>query len=303
MTLPKIAILLSTCDSYWPIACLTQEKIHQFWKNHPPIYIAGVAMPKRGNCLPFSGDPRNWVQVTFEAVQAMEERGFQYLFLILDDHPPLGGCHSRYLNELLPSEAMKLEAVNVNLIGWDQFQPFRGVHLGVSHLHFMRNHSDFKWKFSLHPSLWNVKDLCLILDQLLYNFPEVVSARAFEGQAELAGNLVIKEIQEKTFRICGDRYAAGHRWFEQRTKRQIGTLLLHACRWSTGFLGGEKALSHIDQKSSIYFKYLNGPYPMYWSGLMRLGRLHKDALCFLTKTGRGSWVREIKSLSMMRYVE
>jgi hypothetical protein len=297
MTPLKIAILLSTCDSYWPIACLTRDKIHQFWKDHPPIYVAGISQVKGRDYLPFSGDPRNWVQVTFEAARALKERGFQYLFLILDDHPPLGRCHTRYMNNLLPSEATKLGAVHVNLIGWDQFQPWQGEYLGEPHLYFMRNHIDFKWKFSLHPSLWDVKSLCLILERLLVDFPEVSTARAFEGRAERAGMLVEKEIQKKTFRICGDRYAVGHRWFEQRTKRRMATFLLHACRWSTRLWGGEETLSRLDHESSIYIKYLNGPYPMYWSGLMQQGRPHEDALHFLTKTGQGELATQVRNLS------
>jgi hypothetical protein len=161
----------------------------------------------------------------------------------------------------------------------------------------MRNHIDFKWKFSLHPSLWDVKSLCLILERLLVDFPEVSTARAFEGRAERAGMLVEKEIQKKTFRICGDRYAVGHRWFEQRTKRRMATFLLHACRWSTRLWGGEETLSRLDHESSIYIKYLNGPYPMYWSGLMQQGRPHEDALHFLTKTGQGELATQVRNLS------
>ena len=85
--------------------------------------------------------------------------------------------HSDYLNRSLPDTAENLSAIQVNLIGWDQFQPQSGVALEAEQWHWQRNNQDFQWKFSLHPGLWHTETLMHLLKRL---HPGVKTARAFE---------------------------------------------------------------------------------------------------------------------------
>ena len=61
---------------------------------------------------------------------------------------------------------------------------------------------------------------------------------------------------------------------------------------------GKTVLEMLDRRLMPYLGYINGPYPMFWSGLLRQGRFHEDALRFLDSTGRHTLVEEILGLPL-----
>jgi hypothetical protein len=73
--------------------------------------------------------------------------------------------------------------------------------------------------------------------------------------------------------------------------------LIHLGRVCTGAMG-KTALEKLDQRLMPYLGYINGPYPIFWSGLLRQGRLHEDALRFLERTGRHAMAEEILRLPL-----
>ena len=89
-----VAILLSTCDAYEAFARFTLCQLDLHWGNHPPVFISGLSRFSLAEVkhLPFSGDTRDWVGITLQAVTEIYVQGFLWLYLILDDHPPLGPC-------------------------------------------------------------------------------------------------------------------------------------------------------------------------------------------------------------------
>ena len=50
----------------------------------------------------------------------------------------------------------------------------------------------------------------------------------------------------------------------------------------------------MDAALLTYHRYANGPYPMFWSGLVRQGRLHEEALRFLAWTGQSALADEVR---------
>ena len=59
-------------------------------------------------------------------------------------------------------------------------------------------------------------------------------------------------------------------------------------------IAGHRAVSAMDTALLAYHRYANGPYPMFWSGLVRQGRLHEEALQFLAWTGQSALADDIR---------
>jgi hypothetical protein len=295
----NVAILLATCDAYVPVAGYTLGQLDAFWPNHPDVFISGQTQPvlKPELCLPFAGDPRDWIGITLQAATALEIGGVQWLYLVLDDHAPFGPCNADYLNHTLPETAARLGAIQVNLQGWDQYQPQSGTVLGPIDLNWQRNDPDFRWKFSLHPGLWHVPTLVCLLRQLRGSRPEAVTARAFEGCMHAAANEVDPEWCARTYRVRGDGYAAGRHWFERSASRRLSRVGIHAARWGAR-CAGESVLRRLDQRLTSYLRYLNGPYPMFWSGLIQNRQLQDAALRFLAWSGQPSAATALRGLRM-----
>src|SRR5262245_18115953 len=219
----SLAILLSTCDAYVPVARFTLKRLDDCWPGHPDVFVYGISGSGAsfGKSLPLAADPRDWVGIVLDAVQCLEEQGIEWLYLILDDHPPFGPCNADYLNRRLPENALALDAIQVNLQGWDQHQPQEGVGLGPEHLFWQRNRPSFHWKFSLHPAFWRVLPLRAMLESLRSSSPDVRSARGFEGAMHAACERLDPLLLERTYRVRGDGFTARGRWFESRALRAL----------------------------------------------------------------------------------
>jgi hypothetical protein len=291
----NVAILLSTCDAYAAVARFTLQRLDACWPAHPDVFVCGLSEPSGavGTTLPLGDDPRDWIGITLRAVRSLEGQGAEWLYLILDDHPPFGPCNADYLNQRLPETAEALGAVQVNLLGWDQYQPRDGVVLGADHLFWQRNSPAFRWKFSLHPGFWRVLPLRAMLESLRSNAPEVTSARGFEGAMHQACDRLNPGLLERTYRVRGDGFTARHRWFESRGGRIVTRQLLRAAHRAAG-LGGSRRAAAVQAALLPYYRYANGPYPMFWSGVISRGRLHEEALRFLAWTGQVRVADEIR---------
>jgi hypothetical protein len=291
----SLAILLPTWDDYAPVARFTLKRLDACWPEHPEVFVCGVAGSPApfGNLLPLAADPRDWVGIVLDAVRGLQERGVEWLYLILDDHPPFGPCNAYYLNPRLPENAAALGAIQVNLLGWDQYQPREGVVLGPDRLVWQRNSPSFRWKFSLHPGLWHVLALRRMLESLRSKSPDVRSARGFEGAMHGACLSLDPLLLERTYRVKGDGFTARSRWYESRNVRALTRWLIRPARL-TARLGGPRGVAAFDAALRTYHRYANGPYPMFWSGLVRGRRLHEEALRFLAWTGQSALADDIR---------
>jgi hypothetical protein len=289
------AILLSTCDAYAPVARLTLERLDACWPGHPDVFVCGLAASQApfGRLLPLAADPRDWVGIALDAVRCLEKEGVEWLYLILDDHPPFGPCNAGYLNRRLPENAASLDAIQVNLLGWDLYQPQEGVVLGPEHLFWQRNSASFPWKFSLHPGFWRVLPLRAMLEALRATSPEIRSARGLEGAMHGACRTLDPQWLERTYRVRGDGFTARARWFESRRLRALTRQLIRVAHRGAR-LGGSRGVAALETALLPYHRYANGPYPMFWSGLVTRGHLHAEALRFLAWTGQSALAADVR---------
>ncbi len=293
-----VCILLSTCQRYWPVARFTRRLIEQQWDPRPPLFLCGV---EAHEALPLQDDPADWMAVTFSAVENLRKQGFQWVYLILDDHPPMGKCRAAFLNKTLPQQAVDLEAMMIGLLGWGNRRPGEGTDLGKSWNHLSRNAPTYRWKFSLHPALWNLEKLAILLRIRMDQYPKLQHTPwNFERHRDEPGGPFPETLLESTYRVHGAKIAGtGCR----EILRELALAGFDGYRYLLRKFRGQAMRDAFDRHGLWLYFYYQGPYPLFWSGTMRQGKPSKEFGDFLKWTGRKrmalEWagiVRELGSL-------
>lgn len=287
---------MCTCAAYSTIAEASCRLIDRFWLEHPQVFIVGSRETQAGESIPFSCDERDWITMAEESMLWLQGQGYTHCYLILDDHPPVGVCNSTYLNAVLPQLMADCGASHVALSGWDQFQPKNGTVIQVGSERWLHNDPSFKWKFDLHPGIWNIEDFLTLLQAVKKDVPRPYSAREFEGAAGSKNLSAPQALIESTYKIEGDVMASGHGWWERKWKRRLLINALHISRIAAR-LAGSSLVQKLDDQTEQYTQYINGPYPMYWSGVIKKGLLNQNLIKFAEATHHNelvSWLHELE---------
>jgi hypothetical protein len=132
-----------------------------------------------------------------------------------------------------------------------------------------------------------------MLESLRSRSPAVRSAREFEGAMHAACAALDPGLLARTYRVRGDGFTVRRRWFEARGARALARQLVRAASVAVR-LAGPRGVAGLEAAVLPYQRYGNGPYPMIWSGMVRQGRLHEEALRFLVWTGQAALAAEIR---------
>ncbi|MFI0348475.1 MAG: hypothetical protein ACH346_06905 [Chthoniobacterales bacterium] len=290
-------ILISTFDKYEPLARWTAKQIAIQWPEHPPLFFSGLTSHDPQS-LRFSGDTGDWMAVTLHAVQALRMRGFTHAYLILDDHPPVGPCHKNFLNHQLPALAADLGAVFIGLLGYGQHRSVEGEVLEKKGF-LERCRSDYRWKFSLHPGLWNLEALELLLKRRMELY--CGSARTpwnFERHRDDPNDAIVGPMMESCFRVSGKHFLKNRtkmQWqiFVEMMERFIADILIYRAKKKDGATARDK----VEQKLLWRYGHYLGPYPLFWSGVMQQGQAHAGFEQWLQKPGNksllASWLHHV----------
>lgn len=269
----KACILISTFEKFRRLAEWTAGRIEVEWENHPPVFYAGLDADG-GSSLGFRGESSDWMSVNRDAVIRLLEKGYTHAYLILDDHPPVGRCHEGFLNEELPRLAVELDSAYIGLLGYGQHRPMEGRRLGLNHAGLERSNLDYRWKFSLHPGLWKLDALERVLnsrmdlyqgkDRTPWNFERHRDDREFTEQFP-------------SFRIDGASCSTGgivcvSSLFGDAFRRFIADCALFLAKHR----GGQALRDAMEIRLHWVFGRYQGPYPMFWSGCMRQGKVNHD---------------------------
>ena len=273
----KAAILISTFDRYETLARWTAAQVERQWSQHPPIFYSGLT-GKDEQCLGFSGDEADWMSVTLHAVEQLQQRGFTHAYLILDDHPPVGPCHEEALNEVLPGLALKLHATYIGLLGYGQHRGLEGKILGRKCFFLEQSSIDYRWKFSLHPGLWNLKALhTLLLRRLEFYSGEERTAWMFEQHFDEPSDPKIFSLMQRSYRINGTPF------LKKKGQMRMEMLFESVERFAAGIMlfkakitGGSLACDAAEKKLCWRYGHYLGPYPLFWSGVMQQGKPNQD---------------------------
>lgn len=292
---PRTGILLLTTDRYVQVAEFCIEQLRANWPSHPSLHVCGCSQPlTRGNFIPYKCASADWAGICLEAVERLIAEGIEYSYLILDDHPPFGPCAAEHLDQTIPCHARDVEAACVSLVGWDQYPMLRHQSSTPDAEGWRRNDAGYKWKFNLHPALWSCKALREILVSLRAVRPGTISARCFEFLAGLRDAPIPDVLKSATYRIEGDSHATGTVWFRRRGTRRLARIAIHALRAAAGI--NVALRQRVDLKFLPFTNFRNGPYPIYWSGILRQGRTNDDLIAFLRMTTQNDLLAAIEAL-------
>lgn len=293
----KVAILVSTFDRYERLARWTAARIERHWLGHPPVYFSGLSGGEQ-NCLSFECDSKDWMRVSLGAVEALLEKAVTHVYLILDDHPPLGACHPKFLNKRLPELAAKLDAAHISLLGYGQHRKVEGSVLGTEFDYLERLDAGYRWKFSLHPGLWNLADLKFLLLERMREYGD--GSRTpwnFERHRDELGGCVQRKLSERCYRIRGDVHDLASGIF-LRPLLTGARFFADVEMFLSRITGGATARERTEIERFWLYGYFGGPYPMFWSGCLRQGKIHTDFEKWLSIFGtaelRKSWVEARK---------
>lgn len=265
------AILMPTAPKYAPLAKWTRGQIDRFWPDHPDIFLCGTP----DSNLPLRDDPRDWMRVVFSACDDLQSRGVKQVYLILDDHPPIAPCNSSFLRELLPRMARELQATSIVTGG---FGPLIRPKSKIATWETWRVEClppDEPWKLPLHPALWNLERLRGILETLILRLPEEQHTPwAFEriGSDRQKSGLPLDWLSS-CWRLDARQTsvpatAALHNLSDRLSR--AGGRLRSAIKRAAGVAAADDPLRHPRI----------GPYPCFWSGVMKKGRLNADYMSY-----------------------
>ncbi|MCX7868643.1 MAG: hypothetical protein N2322_01715, partial [Terrimicrobiaceae bacterium] len=229
-------------------------------------------------------DPADWMSAARLAVEGLMARGFRMAYWILDDHPPVGKCDARMLNEILPRQLEQLGAVNIGLLGCGQRRGLDGRRVPGTGL--VRNEAGYRWKFSLHPALWDLASLEELIEARLGQFSS--GGRTpwdFERHRDEPDGPVPLRLLECTYRVEGWRLGPGSTRLAIALK-ECGLWFFDLWRFFLRVGCGAAAREAFDREGLWLYHWYLGPYPVFWSGAVRAGKPSPEFQTFLRVFGR-----------------
>jgi len=264
---------MPTAPRYLALAQWTCGQIARFWPGHPEIIICGAEGDPR--CLPLQDDPADWMRIVARACEELISRGLKQVYVILDDHPPIAECNGDVLERVLAEMAEQLDATTILTVGYGPLIRQKGGVLAWRAYHPERLPMDAVFKLSLHPALWNLERLHKILAHLIDHLPpQDHNPWAFErigSDPDLGA--VRKEWLASCWRVgametCTPDAAAIHDWKDRGQRRW---------RRLQGLIG--KMAGTAEPPDPLRHPRI-GPYPCFWSGVMKKGKINADYLAY-----------------------
>ena len=270
-------ILIPSYEKYRVLAGFTASQIDRCWRDHPPIFFCGLSAPVRAGdtTLSLRRDGADWIGILSDAVHDIREEGFGSVYLILDDHPPLGVCRYDILNTVLPQILLNKNAENICLFGSGQGRDVEGkvtrqYRFGVEQLP-----DSYSWRYSLHPGLWSLQALNDLLLKLSFEITTIDDCTpwAFE---RISGALSAQSNRgqlTQCYRLAEPVMSAS------LGDKIIGVLyrvLARSSRTFAGIVGGASAWERTSERFDFIHHYFDGPYPMIWQGVMAKGHFNPE---------------------------
>jgi hypothetical protein len=281
----KTCILIPTFADYIAVAAVTRSLLSRYWPQHPAAFFAGLPESlSPGPCLPLRSDVKDWCSIVADACDDLAEMGYTDVYLILDDHPPLNPCHDQHLNATLPQCRRELNATYIGLNGWGYGRSGRRANGAIyprKYWRMERVDGAFAWRFSLHPGLWSLRRLGALARAVeTQNPPGRRTAWNFERMANNNDLPVDFDCANTCYRVCGYRMTAS----------RVRYLIYRAAYLSLLLYRRLESLSAGPADDDVLINalgyYYEGPYPLFWSGLIVQGRLNPTLLRYVAVARR-----------------
>lgn len=275
-------VLMPTAPKYAPLAEWTRGQIGRFWPDHPEILLCGT--PDKG--LPLRDNPRDWMCVVRSACVDLRARGFAQAYVILDDHPPIAPCNGEFLKNTLPRMAFDLKATCVLAGGYGPLVVRKAETTEWQNWRVEPLLHDAQFKLGLHPALWDLGRLQVILDTLIARLPEDQHTPwAFE---RIGSDMEKSGLPPDLLSSC---------WRLDAMQSSVPeAVALHAfpdrpLRYARRFSAMARALFGLPEKSDPLRHPRVGPYPCFWSGVMKKGAPNRDYFAYAAMKKRPELTR------------
>ena len=283
------AILSPVYQPYRWLAPVLRDQLARHWPGHPPLVCAGLTAEEAAG-LPAlavrdAALPRDWCVFMRDACETLRQRGVTRCYLIPEEHPPLGPCHALHLNETLPRLLDELGASYISLLGWDNR---RSVHygrpLGKDRWHLRDLRAPLAPRFQLHPALWRLEALIACLDATLA-LPNH-SPWSFEVTVRHPGAPLPRAMKDGCYRVS----AAAMSVREGGTLRRAVRVWRHAgWRKLSALTSWLPPRARQAAWAALKFDHFfdDGPYPLFFGGVMVKGGLNRYYCRHLARGGSG----------------
>lgn len=277
-------------DYQW-VAPLALELIGRYWPSHPPIYLLGLTKEEAGAMPHFElTNPElrgNWSAMVLNGVQQAKQH-FTQAYLIAEEHVPLAPCHEEHLNKTLPSLMEKLSAAYISLMGWDNRRhPSKSPILDEAHYRMMHLTLPKAPRFHLHPALWRLDTLEKCCEISLRDVSKNGSAWHFEKTSDKLQADLPEEWKQGCYQIAASRMSSQPLTTQRRistaTERWIFNKLMAVCP----LIPSVKLAESYSRWVAFDNVFCNGPYPMFFSGLLQKGRLNIYLVKMLQRSSHG----------------
>jgi len=272
----RLCLLVTVYHPYRWVAPLTRKLLDRFWPDHPPLFFCGLTSEEAGDlphiAWPDSALPRVWADFALAAARELQARGFEACYFLLEDHPPLAPCHQDHLNHTLPRALNELPASYVALMGWDNRRfATRGGPIGGRH-RLMHLTAPQAPRFHLHPSLFRMEALVACLENL------AASAKpnpwGFEKLNDKVDAALPEEFKAHCHQISGEELALQKPSVLEQAARMAERQFYHRAMSLFPLLNKVGlGMTFWDALGFDNFFY-NGPFPMFYSGVMARGRVN-----------------------------
>lgn len=272
-----LAILVPVYHPYRWLAPYMQRGLEAFWKDHPPVFFCGLredeaeglpALPLRDATL-----PRDWCAFVLDAVETLRARGFSQCYLLLEEHLPLAECHALHLNGTLPQLLDELDAAYIGLMGWDNRRyTTRAPILDARRHHLMHLSIPSAPRFHLHPSLWRLEALRDCLNLVLRD--AVHTPWRFEKVTDRADAGLATRWKTGCYQVCGRRLAAHPPGRVGAWAQAVERFVFHKLMALQPRLPTAVARRKFWEAAGFDDFFYNGPYPMFFSGVMAKGGIN-----------------------------
>jgi len=281
----RLCVLITVYHPYRWTAPFTWQMIQKFWPEHPPVFFCGLTAEEAGDLphIPIEDGalPRVWADFAFSAATKLRADGFEAVYFFLEDHMPLGRCHAENMRNLLPSLLNSLPASYIGLMGWDnrRFATRGGPVLPADRHRLMHLTASLSPRFHLHPSLFRTDVLVACLEALTTHTKP--NPWGFEKLCDKPNAPLPEEFKRNCYQICGGELAIEKPGHLRRLFECIERWVFHRAMSLVPYAFKINCGTWLAKRIGFDNFFFNGPFPMFYSGVMANGRVNPFFLKYL----------------------
>ncbi len=286
-----LCILVPVWHQYRRLAPLTFRLLEARWPEHPPVFFAGLTSAEAAGLphVPVSDADRraNWSWMTGDGLRQVSEKGYSLVYLIAEEHVPLGACHAVHLNETLPRWMDELSASYISLMGWDNRRyPSRSPRLPAAHGGMMHLNGAGDPRFHLHPALWRAEVLAACCAAA--GGGKNGSAWHFEKMNDKLDAPLEENWKQGCYQIAAHRLSLRPPGPASRLGHSVERYVFNKLMALYPHIPGRRAADAYARAVGFDDFFCDGPYPMFYSGLMAKGAINPHCEKFLRRTPEGA---------------